>query len=183
MVAYQRWDCAWRWSCRGGQWNSCGNCDGETRPITNETQLSPYPWMMRTLESVIAEMITPVLYLNITKMTDYRKDGHPSIFRQPEASRSNEMVQDCSHWCLPGVPDSWNELLYATLLTSSYGSRSNRWISVKNWSLLYKFPLIFMVTVCFQFSSFQLVFSNSLLANLLHAFGILLLIPASIWFV
>lgn len=119
MVAYQWWDCAWRWSCRGGQWNSGGNCDGETRPITNETQLSPYPWMMRTLESVIAEMITPVLYLNITKMTDYRKDGHPSIFRQPEASRSNEMVQDCSHWCLPGVPDSWNELLYATLLTSS----------------------------------------------------------------
>ncbi|KAL6343941.1 hypothetical protein AAG906_027713 [Vitis piasezkii] len=117
---------------RGGQWNSGGNCDGETRPITNETQLAPYPWMMRTLESVIAEMITPVLYLNITKMTDYRKDGHPSIFRQPEASRSNEMVQDCSHWCLPGVPDSWNELLYATLLTSSYGSRSNRWISVKN---------------------------------------------------
>lgn len=183
MVAYQWWDCAWRWSCRGGQWNSGGNCDGETRPITNETQLAPYPWMMRTLESVIAEMITPVLYLNITKMTDYRKDGHPSIFRQPEASRSNEMVQDCSHWCLPGVPDSWNELLYATLLTSSYGSRSNRWISVKNWSLLYKFPLIFMVTVCFQFSSFQLVFSNSLLANSLHAFGILLLIPASIWFV
>jgi hypothetical protein len=26
------------------------------------------------------------------------------------------MVQDCSHWCLPGIPDSWNELLYSTLL-------------------------------------------------------------------
>ncbi|PPD70897.1 hypothetical protein GOBAR_DD32223 [Gossypium barbadense] len=25
-------------------------------------------------------------------------------------------VQDCSHWCLPGVPDTWNELLYASLV-------------------------------------------------------------------
>jgi hypothetical protein len=22
----------------------------------------------------------------------------------------------CSHWCLPGVPDTWNELVYSFLL-------------------------------------------------------------------
>ncbi|KAF5941513.1 hypothetical protein HYC85_019155 [Camellia sinensis] len=105
---------------RGGQWNSGGNCDGETEPIKNDAYLVPYPWMMSVLESVIAEMKTPVFYLNITKMTDYRKDGHPSIFRLPKPQNSAGTIQDCSHWCLPGVPDSWNELLYATLLLSHH---------------------------------------------------------------
>lgn len=100
------------------QWNSGGSCDGETLPITNDTYLSPYPWMMSILESVISGMKTPVFFLNITKMTDYRKDGHPSIFSQPETITRPGMVQDCSHWYLPGIRDSWNELLYATLLTS-----------------------------------------------------------------
>ncbi|KAJ4848404.1 Protein trichome birefringence-like 4 [Turnera subulata] len=103
---------------RKGQWNSGGLCHGEKQPITNESHLAPYPWMMSILESVISEMKTPVFYLNITKMTDYRKDGHPSIYRQPEIIRIPGLIQDCSHWCLPGVPDSWNELLYATLLLS-----------------------------------------------------------------
>ncbi|XP_022868741.1 protein trichome birefringence-like 4 [Olea europaea var. sylvestris] len=103
---------------KGGQWNSGGNCYGETKPIMNDTYLAPYPWMMRVLESVISEMKTPVIYLNITKMTDYRKDGHPSIFRQSVTQMKPGTIQDCSHWCLPGVPDSWNELLYAILLRS-----------------------------------------------------------------
>ncbi|KAK9084312.1 hypothetical protein Scep_030783 [Stephania cephalantha] len=101
---------------KGGQWSSGGNCDGETAPITEEVHLSPYPQMMNILESVLEKMKTPVFYLNITKMTDYRKDGHPSIYRQPETQRVPGMFQDCSHWCLPGVPDAWNELLYAALL-------------------------------------------------------------------
>ncbi|XP_021730741.1 protein trichome birefringence-like 4 [Chenopodium quinoa] len=104
---------------RKGQWNSGGKCDGETEPITDDKYLAAYPWMMKTLESVISKMKTPVVYLNITKMTDYRKDGHPSIYRLPETERRPGMTQDCSHWCLPGVPDSWNQLLYVSLLMSS----------------------------------------------------------------
>ncbi|OAY56092.1 protein trichome birefringence-like 4 isoform X2 [Manihot esculenta] len=105
---------------RKGQWNSGGHCENETQPVRNDTGLAPYPWMMSILESVISEMKTPVFYLNISKMTDYRKDGHPSIYRQPEIRRTHGMTQDCSHWCLPGVPDFWNELLYATLLLSHH---------------------------------------------------------------
>ncbi|TVU24358.1 hypothetical protein EJB05_26790, partial [Eragrostis curvula] len=30
--------------------------------------------------------------------------------------KSPEVYQDCSHWCLPEVLDSWNELLYAHIL-------------------------------------------------------------------
>ncbi|KAL0388859.1 UNVERIFIED_CONTAM: protein trichome birefringence-like 4 [Sesamum radiatum] len=112
---------------KGGQWNSGGSCYGETKPITNETHLAPYPWMMIALESVISKMKTPVFFLNITKMTDYRKDGHPSIFKQSASTIRQGMFQDCSHWCLPGVPDSWNQLLYAVLLKShkNLGSITN----------------------------------------------------------
>ncbi|KAM3324031.1 protein trichome birefringence-like 4 [Capsicum chacoense] len=102
----------------GGQWNSGGNCDGETKPIKNEAQLGPYPWMMRVLESVILEIKTSVVYLNIMKITDYRKEGPPSIFREAKSKRRPGMFQDCSHWCLSGVPDFWNQLLYVILLES-----------------------------------------------------------------
>lgn len=104
----------------GGQWNSGGSCDKETEPIKNEHYLSTYPPKMSILEDVIHKMRTPVVYLNITRLTDYRKDAHPSIYRKQHLSeeerRSPERYQDCSHWCLPGVPDSWNELVYAQLL-------------------------------------------------------------------
>ncbi|CAN6202153.1 unnamed protein product [Urochloa humidicola] len=111
----------------GGQWNSGGSCDKESEPITNEQYLSSYPPTMSILEDVIHKMKTPVVYLNITRMTDYRKDAHPSIYRKQnltdEERRSPERYQDCSHWCLPGLPDSWNELVYAQLLIKQHQMR------------------------------------------------------------
>ncbi|CAL9220494.1 unnamed protein product [Arabidopsis halleri] len=104
----------------GGQWNAGGACDDETEPIKNETYLTPYMLKMEILERVLRGMKTPVTYLNITRLTDYRKDAHPSIYRKQklsaEESKSPLLYQDCSHWCLPGVPDSWNEILYAEIL-------------------------------------------------------------------
>ncbi|EOA32360.1 hypothetical protein CARUB_v10015627mg [Capsella rubella] len=104
----------------GGQWNAGGACDDETEPIKNETYLTPYMLKMQILERVLRGMKAPVTYLNITRLTDYRKDAHPSIYRKQklsaEESKSPLLYQDCSHWCLPGVPDSWNEILYAELL-------------------------------------------------------------------
>ncbi|WOL02978.1 protein trichome birefringence-like 1 [Canna indica] len=100
----------------GGQWNSGGNCHNETEPITDEKHLTEYLKLTEILESVMREMaqVTSVIrYLNITRMTDYRKDAHPSLFRQKNATMQ---FQDCSHWCLPGVPDAWNQLLFAMLL-------------------------------------------------------------------
>ncbi|KAE9593903.1 hypothetical protein Lal_00036469 [Lupinus albus] len=108
----------------GGQWNSGGACDSETAPIDNEKYLNQYPPKMRVLENVLKFMKTHVTYLNITRMTDFRKDGHPSIYRKqnlsPEERKSPLRYQDCSHWCLPGVPDAWNEILYAEILTRQY---------------------------------------------------------------
>lgn len=55
--------------------------------------------------------------LNVTRMTARRKDGHSSIYYlRPNMVPVPLHRQDCSHWCLPGVPDTWNELLYALIL-------------------------------------------------------------------
>ncbi|KAF8016250.1 hypothetical protein BT93_H1684 [Corymbia citriodora subsp. variegata] len=111
---------------RGGQWNSGGQCHKETEPIFNDMYLENYPSKMRVLEHVLQEMRTPVTYLNISRLTDYRKDGHPSVYRTvyrtTQEQIAAEQSQDCSHWCLPGVPDTWNELLYASLLKMWWGS-------------------------------------------------------------
>ncbi|KAI3694188.1 hypothetical protein L1987_77149 [Smallanthus sonchifolius] len=104
---------------RGGQWNSGGQCHKETEPIFKTSHLTNYPSKMRAFDNVLHVIKTPVIYLNISRLTDYRKDGHPSIYRTVYKTMSLEQriaAQDCSHWCLPGVPDTWNELLYASLL-------------------------------------------------------------------
>ncbi|KAG5630169.1 hypothetical protein H5410_001886 [Solanum commersonii] len=110
----------------GGEWYAGGKCDSDTEPLQDEKDLSPslYPPIMGMLEDVIKWMKSPVYYLNVTIMSDFRKDGHPSVYRKPnmtdEERRTTLRYQDCSHWCLPGVPDTWNELLYAQLLMKHY---------------------------------------------------------------
>ena len=56
-------------------------------------------------------MRTPVTFLNVTGMSQYRIDGHPSVYGR-KFGKSYSVIQDCSQWCLHGDPDSWNELLY-----------------------------------------------------------------------
>ncbi|KAJ8547627.1 hypothetical protein K7X08_011213 [Anisodus acutangulus] len=114
---------------RGGPWNSGGQCHKETEPIFKKAYLAKYPSKMKVLHHVLHNMTSPVIYMNISRLTDYRKDGHPSIYRKEYKTVEEQMAgvhaQDCSHWCLPGVPDTWNELLYASLLKTRKGSWKN----------------------------------------------------------
>ncbi|CAH8348789.1 unnamed protein product [Eruca vesicaria subsp. sativa] len=113
---------------RGGPWNSGGQCHNETEPIYNTRYLKKYPSKMRALEYILRDtMKTPVIYMNISRLTDFRKDGHPSIYRTvyrtEREKREAVSHQDCSHWCLPGVPDTWNQLLYVSLLKAGLASK------------------------------------------------------------
>lgn len=76
---------------------------GSNYPHTNEGE--------DIVKTVIRGMAKPVSLLDVTAMTEMRKDGHPSIYAGGGSS-----LNDCSHWCLPGVPDIWNQLLYTSLL-------------------------------------------------------------------
>lgn len=99
---------------------SDGNCYGEKDPIDFEGYWgsgSDLP-TMSTVEKTLSNLSSKVSVLNITQLSEYRKDGHPSIFRkfweplQPEQLSNPSSYSDCIHWCLPGVPDVWNELLF-----------------------------------------------------------------------
>ncbi|CAK9183141.1 unnamed protein product [Ilex paraguariensis] len=100
------------------------NCYNEAEPIWKEGYRGKGtdPKMMRIVESTIDELKTrgsEVQLINITQLSEYRKEGHPSIYRkqwQPlteEQASNPPSYADCIHWCLPGVPDVWNEFLYA----------------------------------------------------------------------
>ncbi|KAJ4821843.1 hypothetical protein Tsubulata_946382 [Turnera subulata] len=99
---------------------SNGNCYSEKVPIDLDGYWgsgSDLP-TMRMVDRVIAKLGSKVSVLNITQLSEYRKDGHPSIYRKfwetlrPEQLSNPKTYSDCIHWCLPGVPDVWNELLF-----------------------------------------------------------------------
>ncbi|RZC59336.1 hypothetical protein C5167_006650 [Papaver somniferum] len=114
----------------GGKWNTGGKCNLETEPITNkEKYINPSALQVKILEDTLRKMKTPVIYMNVSKLTYYRSDAHPSLYGKNYTSQERSgamLIQDCSHWCLPGVPDTWNELLYVSLLKAGKGSFGGR---------------------------------------------------------
>ncbi|XP_062083630.1 protein trichome birefringence-like 6 [Humulus lupulus] len=105
----------------GGQWNSGGHCKEATSPLTDNSSTFVSEKNL-LVEEVIKQMKTPVTVLNITGLSQYRIDAHPSIYgRRRSGKQYSSNSQDCSHWCLPGVPDSWNEILFAYLYQSKHG--------------------------------------------------------------
>ncbi|XP_042047595.1 protein trichome birefringence-like 34 [Salvia splendens] len=104
------------------------NCYSETEMIS-EGYIGDGtdPNMMRIVDSALDELKTRgvnVQMINITQLSEYRKEGHPSIHRKQwepltEDQKSNPLgYADCIHWCLPGVPDVWNELLFAYIFNN-----------------------------------------------------------------
>ncbi|KAF4396916.1 hypothetical protein F8388_004884 [Cannabis sativa] len=109
---------------RNGTWNEGGNCDIHVEPETDYKKLEADPPYNQIMYNAIKQMDNgnwKVKFLNITYLTEIRKDGHPSKYREPRTPQFSP--QDCSHWCLPGVPDTWNELLYAHLLSKGFKTK------------------------------------------------------------
>ncbi|KAL0344816.1 UNVERIFIED_CONTAM: protein trichome birefringence-like 8 [Sesamum radiatum] len=112
---------------RGGEWNKGGTCNTSTEPETDYSKLGPEPpnnIMINELVEQMKSAMRTVYFLNITYLTEFRIDGHPSSNREPGTPAG--APEDCSHWCLPGVPDTWNELLYAQLLRMEFRTRTTR---------------------------------------------------------
>lgn len=60
----------------------------------------------------VAKSVTvPIDVLHVTSMSAFRSDAHVGNWSD------NPITQDCSHWCLPGVPDMWNEIILFQLFT------------------------------------------------------------------
>lgn len=91
-----------------GDWNTGGTCDNTT-PLSEgkevlQDESSDY-------DAARAVRGTTVKLLDITALSQLRDEGHMSRY----SIKATPGVQDCLHWCLPGVPDTWNEILFAQL--------------------------------------------------------------------
>ncbi|KAL4368626.1 hypothetical protein GQ457_05G019840 [Hibiscus cannabinus] len=112
---------------KSSDWNNTNgiNCWNETTPILNMStfNVGTNRQLFTTAVNVIRSMKIPVHFLNITRLSEYRKDAHTSIYAAPggklltpEQKSDPARNADCLHWCLPGLPDTWNELLYTLII-------------------------------------------------------------------
>ncbi|KAL7584389.1 hypothetical protein Lser_V15G44102 [Lactuca serriola] len=102
-------------------------CAKETSPILNVTappNVGTDRRLFTVATDVIQSMKVPVNFINITTLSEYRKDAHTSIYtiRQGKLLTADQKADpaiyaDCIHWCLPGLPDTWNEFLYTRIIS------------------------------------------------------------------
>ncbi|PON77860.1 Protein trichome birefringence-like [Parasponia andersonii] len=95
---------------QGKEWNQpTKNCNGELEPLSGSTYPAGAPPAAAVVSRVLSTIKKPVYLLDITTLSQLRKDAHPAAYSGDHSGN------DCSHWCLPGLPDTWNQLLYAAL--------------------------------------------------------------------
>ncbi|KAH7844481.1 hypothetical protein Vadar_028488 [Vaccinium darrowii] len=86
----------------GKEWNqSNSTCKGQKQPLNGTLYPGGPPPAVAVVKEVLGNMSSPVTLLDITNLSQLRKDGHPSVY-----GSSGEKGNDCSHWCLAGVPDT-----------------------------------------------------------------------------
>lgn len=108
---------------QGGDWNQNGSCtvDGPLGELQLDLWFDPrYNGVnkeARRLNHLIEEVLkgTTIRSLDLTHLSEFRADAHPAIWLGKKDAVS-VWGQDCMHWCLPGVPDTWVDIL-AQLIT------------------------------------------------------------------
>ncbi|KAL8196785.1 hypothetical protein R6Q57_024487 [Mikania cordata] len=111
---------------RSADWNNSGGikCFNETEPVKKKGH-----WgggsdkrMMNVVGSVMGKMKTFVRLINITQLSEYRVEAHSSIYTELGGKLLTDHQKadpfkfaDCIHWCLPGVPDTWNQIFLSYL--------------------------------------------------------------------
>ncbi|KAL7136104.1 hypothetical protein ABFS83_10G006800 [Erythranthe nasuta] len=104
------------------------DCFNRSEPIfTGEHLKATNDSMLGIVEMVIERMErrgVKVEYMRITRMSEDRIDAHPSIYKKfwvpltEDEKTQPRSYSDCLHWCLPGVPDVWNQILYDYIIKS-----------------------------------------------------------------
>ncbi|KAK1377850.1 Trichome birefringence-like [Heracleum sosnowskyi] len=91
-----------------GDWNTGGTCDNTT-PQSGDLQVL----QDESIDPIAAGSVkgTRVKLLDITAISQLRDEAHISRY----SIKATPGMQDCLHWCQPGVPDTWNELLFAQI--------------------------------------------------------------------
>ncbi|KAI3966083.1 hypothetical protein MKW92_044661 [Papaver armeniacum] len=97
---------------RGKEWGFPNTtCADHTTPFNGTTYLGAPEPGVAVVKEALSKMSTPVTLLDVTTMSQLRKDAHPSHY-----ANKARTSRDCSHWCLAGLPDTWNRILYASIV-------------------------------------------------------------------
>lgn len=107
----------------GGEWDRNGTClfreplreseldswfDPRNRGVNKEA---------REVNSLIQQAVrgTDIKLLNLTHLSEFRADAHPAVWLGKKDAVAI-WGQDCMHWCLPGLPDIWVDILAAQII-------------------------------------------------------------------
>jgi len=100
----------------GGDWNEGGSCQ-RNLPLSSE-EVEDFFSLDNNSTNVETRLVNQHLVkaleqssfrvLDITRMSEFRADAHPS-------TTGGKKHDDCMHWCLPGPTDTWNDLLALSL--------------------------------------------------------------------
>lgn len=108
----------------GGEWDRNGSCVTD-RLLEEDDELES--WFdprfggvnkdARTVNLAIQEALAGSEFrlVNLTYMSEFRADAHPATWLGKKDAVA-VYGQDCMHWCVPGVPDTWVDILAAQIL-------------------------------------------------------------------
>lgn len=103
-----------------GGWNTGGYCN-RTRPVSEgEVEYGSTEWELRNVQIEEVERAREegrkkgqrFEVVDVTRAMLMRGDGHPGEYWGNKWMRG---YSDCTHWCMPGPIDVWNEFLLALL--------------------------------------------------------------------
>ncbi|CAN0920982.1 Protein trichome birefringence-like 12 [Linum grandiflorum] len=102
----------------GGEWNQNGSCLFNEPLKENELDLWFDPRNngvnkeARQINLFIEDTLkgSDIELLDLTHLSEFRADAHPAIWLGKKGA-VEIWGQDCMHWCLPGVPDTWVDIL------------------------------------------------------------------------
>jgi hypothetical protein len=111
---------------RSEDWNRKNGtkCFNETKPVMKKKHwgTGSDKKIMSVVKNVVGKMKVPVTVINITQISEYRIDAHSSVYTETGGKLLTDEEKadpihhaDCIHWCLPGVPDTWNQIFLAHL--------------------------------------------------------------------
>ncbi|GJP44471.1 hypothetical protein CLOM_g3872 [Closterium sp. NIES-68] len=106
-----------------------GAC-GAVKPTSEQAALKDYRLSLPTSEAYMTTQKTallgsPLRFLQVTSLSAMRPDAHqgPWFKRRastgpgsPSGNGESPFSGDCTHWCLPGVPDAWVDMMYSSML-------------------------------------------------------------------
>lgn len=102
----------------GGDWNQNGSClfneplDELQLDLLFDPSNNGVNKEARLVNGLIEDALhgADITLLDLTHLSEFRADAHPAIWLGKKDAVA-VWGQDCMHWCLPGVPDTWVDIL------------------------------------------------------------------------